>query len=132
MIEWTETHLQIREMFRRFVDEHVAPKIDDIELGDEPPYEVLRKMMSTFGVGDMAKSKLAHELEKEKQRRATGEAPPEKKKREGFSQEAADAAAMRAIPTIELSKYSPGMVTALGVSVGLTAGAIQRKGTIEQ
>ncbi len=132
MIEWSETHLQIREMFKRFVDEHVVPKIDDIELGDTPPYEVLRKMMATFGVGDMAMSKFNHDLEKEKKRALTGEPPPEKKKREGYSQEAADAAAMRAIPTIELSKYSPGMITALGVSVGLTAGAIQRKGTIAQ
>ncbi len=132
MIEWNETHLQIREMFQRFVEAEVAPKIDDIELGDTPPYEVLRKMFATFGAGDMAKAKFDADLEKEKKRAASGEPPPEKKKREGFSQEAADAAAMRAIPTIELSKYSPGMITALGVSVGLTAGAIQRKGTIAQ
>jgi acyl-CoA dehydrogenase len=132
MIEWSETHLQIREMFRRFVDEHVVPAIDDIELGDTPPYEVLRRMMVTFGIGDMQKSKFQHDIEKEKARARTGEPPPEKKKREGFSQDAADEAAMRAIPIIELSKYSPGMITALGVSVGLTAGAIQRKGTIAQ
>ncbi len=132
MIEWNETHLQIREMFQRFVQAEVAPRIDDIELGDTPPYEVLRKMFATFGAGEMAKAKFESDLAKEKKRAETGEPPPEKKKREGFSQEAADAAAMRAIPTIELSKYSPGMITALGVSVGLTAGAIQRKGTIAQ
>jgi hypothetical protein len=132
VIEWNETHQQIREMFRRFVEAEIAPKIDEIEHGDTPPYDVLRKMMATFGAGEMAKAKLFAEIEREKQRLATGEPPPEKKKREGFSQEAADAAAMRAIPTMELAKYSPGMVTALGVSVGLTAGAIQRKGTIAQ
>jgi len=132
MIEWSETHLQIREMFQRFVEAEVAPKIDAIELGDTPPYDVLRKMMTTFGAGEMAKSKFFYDLEKEKKRAASGEPPPEKKKREGFSQEAADAAAMRAIPTIEMSKYSPGMITALGVSIGLAAGAIQRKGTIAQ
>jgi len=132
MIEWSETHGQIREMFKRFVDAEIVPKIDDIELGDTPPYDVLRKMMATFGVGELAKSKFFHDLEKEKKRAETGEAPPEKKKREGFSQEVADAAAMRVIPIMEMSRYSPGMVTALGVSVGLTAGAIQRKGTIAQ
>ena len=132
MIEWSETHTQIRDMFRRFVEAEVAPKIDEIELGDTPPYEVLRKMMSTFGAGEMEKAKFLRGLEKEKKRAETGEPPPEKKKHEGFSQEAADAAAMRLIPIIELSKYSPGMITALGVSVGLTAGAIQRKGTIAQ
>ncbi|MDQ3031514.1 MAG: acyl-CoA dehydrogenase family protein [Myxococcota bacterium] len=132
MIEWSDTHLQIREMFQRFVEAEVAPRIDAIELGDTPPYDVLRKMMSTFGAGEMAKAKLSRDLDKERARLASGEPPPEKKKREGFSQDALDAAAMRAIPTIELSKYSPGMVTALGVSVGLTAGAITRKGTIAQ
>jgi alkylation response protein AidB-like acyl-CoA dehydrogenase len=132
MIEWSETHLQIREMFQRFVEAEVAPRIDAIEHEGEPPYDVLRKMFSTFGVGEMGLAQFQRQLEKEKRRAETGEAPPEKKKREGYSQEAADAAAMRAIPTIELSKYSPGMITALGVSVGLTAGAIQRKGTIAQ
>src|ERR1043165_6178808 len=132
MIEWSETHQQIRDMFRRFVDAEVVPKIDAIELGDTPPYDVLRKMFATFGVGEMQKGKFFADLEKEKKRAATGEPPPEKKKREGFSQEVADAAAMRIVPTIELAKYSPGMITALGVSVGLTAGAIQRKGTLAQ
>src|SRR5207342_890141 len=40
--------------------------------------------------------------------------------------------AMRMIPIIELSRHSPGMVTALGVSMGLTAGAIMSRGTIAQ
>ena len=36
------------------------------------------------------------------------------------------------LPIIELCKCSPGMVTAMGVSVGLTATAIMSKGTIAQ
>jgi acyl-CoA dehydrogenase len=36
------------------------------------------------------------------------------------------------IPIIELSRYCPGMVTALGVSVGLTAGTIMTRGTLRQ
>ncbi len=132
MIEWNETHLQIRNAFRRFVDMEVVPHIEAIEHGGTPPYDVLRKMFATFGVGEMARSKFDHDLAKEKERAESGEPPPEKKKREGFSQDAVDQAAMRAIPTMELSRHSPGMVTALGVSVGLTAGAIQRKGTIRQ
>ena len=39
---------------------------------------------------------------------------------------------MFTIPIIELCRCSPGMVTAMGVSVGLTAAAIMSKGTIEQ
>src|ERR671915_171755 len=36
------------------------------------------------------------------------------------------------IPIIELCRCSPGMVTAMGVSVGLTAASIMSKGTIAQ
>jgi alkylation response protein AidB-like acyl-CoA dehydrogenase len=39
---------------------------------------------------------------------------------------------MAMLPIIELCKCSPGMVTAMGVSVGLTAAAIMGKGTIAQ
>src|SRR5256885_10814433 len=44
----------------------------------------------------------------------------------------ANTIALPMIPIIELCRYSPGMVTALGVSVGLTAAAIMSKGTRAQ
>lgn len=128
MIDWTEQHKQIREMFRRFVETEIAPKREELEFGDTPPYEILRKMMATFGAGEMAKAQFFAELEREKR----GEPPKEKKVRSQPSEGAMDAAAMRAVPVIELCRYSPGMVTALGVSVGLTAGAIAKKGSIAQ
>jgi len=128
MIEWTEQHKQIRDMLRRFVETEIAPKREALEFGDTPPYEVLRKLMKTFGVDEMSKAQFQAELEREKR----GEARREKKARSEFSQGAADAAAMRILPVVELCRYSPGMVTALGVSVGLTAGAIQKKGSVAQ
>jgi alkylation response protein AidB-like acyl-CoA dehydrogenase len=39
---------------------------------------------------------------------------------------------MQLIPLIELSRYCPGMVTAMGVSMGLTGAAVMSKGTLEQ
>jgi alkylation response protein AidB-like acyl-CoA dehydrogenase len=39
---------------------------------------------------------------------------------------------MQAILISEMCRYSPGMITAFGVSVGLTSGAIMSRGTIEQ
>jgi hypothetical protein len=128
MIDWTEQHKQIRDMFRRFVEAEIAPKREEIEFGETPPYAILRKMMATFGAGEMAKAQFFADLEREK----SGEPPKEKKVRTEPSAAAMDAAAMRAIPIIELCRYSPGMVTALGVSVGLTAGAIAKKGSIAQ
>ena len=128
MIEWSEQHRQIQTMFRKWVDAEVVPRREALEFGDEPPYEVLRSMMSTFGVGEMALAKFHRDLEREK----AGTSRPEKPKATTYNQSAADAAAMRIIPTIELSRYSPGMITALGVSIGLTANAILRRGTIAQ
>jgi len=128
MIEWSEQHEQIRGMFRKFLDAEVVPKLDALEHGDEPPYDVLRKMMKTFGIGEMAKAKFQSDLAKEK----AGEERKKRGPRTEASARAADAVAMRMIPIIELSRFSPGMITALGVSVGLTAGAIQRRGTIAQ
>ena len=53
MIEWSEQHLQIREMVRRFVEAEIVPKHDALEFGDEPPYAVLRKKVRTFGLGQL-------------------------------------------------------------------------------
>jgi hypothetical protein len=134
MIEWSEQQRQIRQMFRRFVDEEIAPKREELEFGDTPPYGVLRKMMATFGIGEMAKGQFYGQLAREKKRAAEGAAAePDKEDGESAGGEmGAEMMAMRMIPIIELSRYSPGLITAMGVSVGLTAGAIQKRGTIAQ
>ena len=64
MIEWNEQHLAIREAFRRFVETEIRPKRDELEHGDTPPYEVLRKMFATFGLRDMAEMRFQNDLEK--------------------------------------------------------------------
>jgi alkylation response protein AidB-like acyl-CoA dehydrogenase len=126
MIEWSEQHLQIREMVRRFVEQEIVPRHEALEFGDEPPYSVLRKMVKTFGLDEMAKARFAAGIAREKA------GAQEDKKVRRPSPEAGDAMAMQMIPIIELSRWSPGMVTALGVSMGLTAGAILSRGTVVQ
>jgi alkylation response protein AidB-like acyl-CoA dehydrogenase len=128
MFEWSEQHRQIRDMLRRFVEAEIAPHREALEFGDMPPYGILRKLMSTFGVDEMAKAQFAADIARER----SGAPPKEKKARTEFSQSAADAVAMRLLPVIEISRHSPGMITALGVSVGLTAGAIMKKGSLRQ
>lgn len=128
MIEWNEQHRQIRGMVRKFIEAQIVPNIEELEFGDTPPYDILREFLGTFGIGEMQKAKFLADLDKEKK----GEEKKEKKERTEMSQSALDAAAMRMLPIIELCRHSPGMVTALGVSIGLTAGAITRRGTIAQ
>jgi alkylation response protein AidB-like acyl-CoA dehydrogenase len=127
MIEWSEQHLMIRDTVRRFVEEEIAPNLEELEHGDTPPYDVLRKLYSTFGMGEMARARFDRQIEREKQ----GKPAREKKDADGGTGRG-DQAAMAMIPIIELCRYCPGMVTALGVSTGLTAAAIMSKGTIEQ
>ena len=125
MIEWNEMHLQIRDMMRRFVEEEVKPKLVELEHGDLPPYEILRKMIQSFGIADMAKARFARD--KDRAPRSDDDNKPKKP-----SEERGMEVAMQMIPIIELCRYSPGMVTALGVSMGLTPAAIMSRGTTRQ
>ncbi len=129
MIEWSEQHLAIRDAFRRFVETEIKPKRDDLEHGDLPPYEILRKMFATFGLREMAEMRFAQDLEKAERRAKEGSG--EKKPAEP-NPGAGEMVAMQMIPIIELSRFSPGMVTALGVSAGLTANTILSRGTRAQ
>ena len=128
MIEWSESQLMIRDAIRRFVESEIAPHVEELEHGDLPPYDILRKMYAAFGMDEMARARFQKQIEAEK----SGAQTKKKAPTEGASEARADQAAASLIPIIELCRYCPGMVTALGVSVGLTASAILSKGTIEQ
>jgi hypothetical protein len=130
MIEWSEQHQAIRAMVRRFVEEEIKPNLEELEHGSTPPYDVLRKMFRTFGLRDMAKAQFRKQVESDGGARPAAAASADDDDESASS--GSDALALRLIPIIELSRYSPGMVTALGVSVGLTAGTIMARGTLRQ
>ena len=132
MIEWSETHLSIRDSIRKFCEAEVKPQLNAIEHEGVPPYEVLRKLVAAFGIADMARMRFAAQIERQKARAARGETDDKPRAPRGPSPEAGMEVAMQMIPIIELSRHSPGMVTALGVSMGLTANAIMARGTVAQ
>src|SRR3954453_17805128 len=122
MFEWSEELKMVREAVRTFVDTEIRPHREELEHGDLPPYDLLRKLYKTFGMDQMA----APGFDK---RSAAEENPePEKTEREGGG----GGGGFTMLPIIELCKCSPGMVTAMGVSVGLTSAAIMSKGTVAQ
>lgn len=132
MFEWSEEHLMVRDAVRRFVEEEVRPHLDDLEHGDLPPYDIIRKLYSSFGMDAMAEANFERQIAFDRsvaEAIEKGEAPPEKPKREGGD---GGAAGMTMIPIIELCRVAPGIVTAMGVSFGLAAGTIMKKGTIAQ
>ena len=110
----------IRDAVRQFVDNEIRPHREELEHGDLPPYDLLRKLYQTFGMDSMARDSFARRIEAEKNGTTV--------ERGGGG----GGGGFTLLPIIELCKCSPGMVTALGVSVGLTATAIMSKGTIAQ
>ncbi len=73
MFEWSEEQLAIRDAVRRFVDEEVKPNVEELEHGDTPPYEVIRKLYRTFGLDALARDSFKRALE----RKTSGAAAPD-------------------------------------------------------
>jgi acyl-CoA dehydrogenase len=121
VFEWTEEQELIREVVRDFVAKEVVPRHRELEHGDLPPYDILRKLFATFGLDAMARDRF--------ERHIAGDGGEERSR---DPKDAANAVALQIIPIIELSRWSPGMVTALGVSMGLTPAAIMSRGTVAQ
>nr|MBP7631569.1 acyl-CoA dehydrogenase family protein [Acidimicrobiales bacterium] len=131
MYEWTEEQEMVRGAVRQFIDKEIRPNIEEFEHGDTPPYDVLRKLFREFGMDAMARDRFAKQIAFEKEVAAAverGETPPERTKKEGDG----GSSSLTLIPIIELCRVCPGMVTAMGVSMGLTSAAISSKGTIAQ
>ncbi len=126
MIEWSEAHIMVRDMVRRFVDTEIVPHLEELEHGDLPPYDIVRKLMNLLGVSDTARAR----FESQKRKAQSGATAPAGESSGGM--DPGDAMAFQMIPLMELSRYCPGMVTAMGVSMGLTAGSIMAKGTWAQ
>ncbi len=126
MFEWSEEHRMVRDAVRRFIDAEVVPNIDALEHGEMPPYDIIRTLYATFGMDQIARDRFKAQLE----RKAAGrtETSSERAARAGDG----GAAAMTLIPIIELCHHCPGIVTAMGVSVGLAAGTIMKQGTPRQ
>ena len=66
MYEWSDEQRMIRDAVRQFVEAEIAPKRDELEFGDLPPYDILRKLFSTFGMDAMARERFKQQIEREK------------------------------------------------------------------
>src|SRR5213075_743336 len=125
MFEWSEEQKMIRDAVRQFIEAEVVPHRDELEHGDLPPYDILRKLFATFGMDAMARESFKRRIEAEK-------AGEKRERNDGEGGGAGAGASITMIPIIELCRHCPGMVTAMGVSMGLTSAAIMSRGTIAQ
>src|SRR5205807_94266 len=85
------------------------------------------KMFRPFGLDALAREQFKKRIERERTAAEVAKTDGDDEARPSRG-----GGAMFTIPIIELCRCSPGMVTAMGVSVGLTAAAVMSKGTIEQ
>ena len=69
MIEWSESDLMIRDAVRGFIDKEVRPNVDALESGEMPPYPIIRKLFSEFGLDVMAAEAVKNMLDRERSAR---------------------------------------------------------------
>src|SRR6266571_4894871 len=108
MFEWSEEHAMVRDAVRQFVDNEIRPRRDELEFGDTPPYDVLRKMFQTFGLDALAREQFKKRIERERTaaEAAKGDAR-EAAKGDGDEPRSSGGGAMFTIPIIELCRCSP-------------------------
>jgi alkylation response protein AidB-like acyl-CoA dehydrogenase len=125
MIEWSDVDLAVRDAVRQFIDKEVRPHIDALEDGEMEPYPIIRKLFSTFGIDAMARESLDKRLAK---LRDVGES----KSGGGGGMFGGGSGGMGFVVISELCRVSMGVVTGMGVSLGLTVPTIQSRGTLAQ
>jgi alkylation response protein AidB-like acyl-CoA dehydrogenase len=128
MFEWSDTDLIMRDAVRGFIDKEIRPNLDALETGELSPYPIARKLFSEFGVDVLAAEAVKTMLDKERTRQAE---PEEKRSSGGFGGLGAQAS-MAAVLVSELAGVSIGLLSTIGVSIGLGATTIMSRGTLAQ
>lgn len=126
MLEWSDVDIAVRDAVREFVDKEIRPHIDALESGDMEPYPIIRKLFSAFGIDAMARESLERRLSR--LRDGAKAAKPSS----GMFGGGPDQAGMGFVLISELCRVSMGLVTGMGVSLGLTVPTIQSRGTLAQ
>ncbi|BBZ60268.1 acyl-CoA dehydrogenase family protein [Mycolicibacterium monacense] len=127
MLEWSDVDLAVRDAVREFVDKEIRPHVDALESGEMEPYPVIRKLFSTFGIDAMAKES----LEKRFARLREGGSPSGGRSSGGmFGGDGGSG--MGFVVVSELCRVCMGVVTGMGVSLGLTVPTIMGRGTLAQ
>ncbi|GCA98487.1 acyl-CoA dehydrogenase family protein [Mycolicibacterium sp. NCC-Tsukiji] len=134
MIEWSESDELIRESVRGFIDKEIEPHRDGLERGELSPYRIARKLFSEFGLDVVAAEAVKTVLDKERARAesiATGEPKPATDSPGGMG-DIGGQLSMAAVLVSEIAGVSIGLLSTVGVSLGLGAATIMSRGTLAQ
>jgi alkylation response protein AidB-like acyl-CoA dehydrogenase len=128
MLEWSDVDIAVRDAVRDFVDKKIRPHVDDLESGDMAPYPIIRELFSTFGIDVMAKESLQKRLAKMRD----GGSSSGGTSSGGMFGGGGDQAGLGFVVVSELCRVCMGVVTGMGVSLGLTVPTIASRGTLAQ
>jgi alkylation response protein AidB-like acyl-CoA dehydrogenase len=129
MFEWSDTDLIMRDTIRGFIDKEIRPHLDALETGEISPYPIARKLFSEFGLDVLAAEAVKTMLDTE---RAKQEKQETEKKSSGGIGGLGAQASMAAVLVSELAGVSLGLLSTVGVSLGLGAATIMSRGTLAQ
>ncbi|WP_040320012.1 acyl-CoA dehydrogenase family protein [Aeromicrobium marinum] len=132
MIEWSESDLAVRDAVRDWIDTELRPHLDRLESGDLPPYDLVRKLFADFGIDTVASEALAAMLAADRRRQQPSDGTADEPAPPSPAGDLDGAASMAAVLVSELAGVSLGSVASVTVSLGLGAGTIASKGTLEQ
>ena len=126
MLEWSDVDIAVRDAVREFVDKEIRPHVDALESGEMEPYPIIRKLFATFAIAEMARDSLNKRLAKLR------EGGSSSGKSGGGGMFGEGSGGMGFVVVSELCKVSMGIVTGMGVSLGLTVPTIMGRGTLAQ
>jgi alkylation response protein AidB-like acyl-CoA dehydrogenase len=127
MFEWSDTDLIMRDTVREFIDKEIRPHLDVLETGELSPYPIARKLFSEFGLDVLAGEAVKTMLDKERTKQET-----ETETRSSGLGGLGAQASMAAVLVSELAGVSLGLLSTIGVSLGLGAATIMSRGTLAQ
>jgi alkylation response protein AidB-like acyl-CoA dehydrogenase len=129
MLEWSDVDIAVRDAVRDFVDKEVRPHVDALESGDMEPYPVIRKLFTAFGIDALARESLEKRLAR--MREGTEKSGGSGSSGGMFGGDGGSAG-MGFVVVSELCRVCMGVVTGMGVSLGLTVPTIAGRGTLAQ
>ena len=132
MFEWSETDEMIRAAVRAFIDKEVRPHVDAMESGELTPYPIIRKLFAEFGIDTLGAESVEKMLAKERARAEAGADSEPKREKSSGGGPFGGQQSMMAVLIGELSGVCMGLVSAMGVSLGLGATTIMSRGTLAQ
>jgi len=122
MFELNEQQRMVEQVFRRFAENELWPKVKAFESGEELPYDLMRKMQKELMGGDQAREALLERVDRMEKDQRDDKAGGESRQDPLFS----------SLMLKELCRVSPGYTMSWGASTGLCGQNIMRKGTPEQ